>query len=243
MGSVPEGIDHIGLAVPDLESGIEDVHRRTGVRPTLLPPERGQWYRRATLCIGQGCTLEVIAPNAAHHLFHPMKTILRQLQGPFLLFWSMATDDMQTAQSRIRACGGRLSRIRTVGSASDRRHPHYDLATIGPGFETLRPCLINWHHRGAWRPRQADCHLQGLELTDPDPARFHGLFGSLDIGLTVRRGPSAVKLTLQTPKGMVSFQNPSWRFTLPVLIGSMLCDLLDTVADAGASRQFPLDRL
>lgn len=72
-------LDHIGLAVNNLEQGVAKVQELTGAQPNLHPPEPGAPFQSASLKIGEKSFLEILGPNPSHSGFHPLKSLLRSI--------------------------------------------------------------------------------------------------------------------------------------------------------------------
>lgn len=94
-------VDHLLYGAPDLETGIDEIERRLGVRP--VPGGRHPAYgtHNALLSLGSACYLEVIAPDPG--LPTPDGGIgfgLGRLTGPRLVSWALRHTEIQATAER-----------------------------------------------------------------------------------------------------------------------------------------------
>jgi hypothetical protein len=202
-------VDHVALAVPDMEGAVGEIHALTGVEPRFADPEPGQWYWSAALGLGTDSFLEILGPNPGHAGFHPLKALISGYRSPQVLFWYVATDDFDGLARKIKESGSPVERVETVRFDRDGRGSHYKRGIIGPGFMTQRPCVIEWRQRveGLWQADAAACGLKRLELRHPAAEPINALFAALGVELTVLEGPSWIGVELETPNGLVRFEN------------------------------------
>ncbi len=119
-------VDHVGIAVPDLEAAIE-FHRRTfGLEVTHKEVNEEQGVREAMLRApgdGEGATVQLLAPLTAE------STIARFLDrsGPGLQQLAYRVTDIEAASAALRDKGIRLlyeaPRRGTAGSRVNFVHP------------------------------------------------------------------------------------------------------------------------
>lgn len=218
-------VDHIALAVRDTQAGAAFVKQKTGIEPQVHAPKAGQWHQSASLFIGDDSLLEIIGPNPDHRGLHPLKAIMRGLKEPRLLFWYVATDDFDGFREKAEAAGAPLAREMSVGSLDSDSSHVYTRAMIGSGFVSQRPSVIAWQRLpGPTDPGQI-CPLQTFELSCPDPAPLRQLFSDLGIDQPIDEGPSRIAMTLDTPKGPVTFADEGYEMTVAGVVMAMVRDL------------------
>jgi methylmalonyl-CoA/ethylmalonyl-CoA epimerase len=119
-------IDHVGVAVPDLDAAIEYYERTFGMRCVHTETNEEQGVREAMLAVGPDDTggyVQLLAPLA------PDSTIGRFLQrrGPGVQQVAYTVADLDTACARLRERGVRLlyeePRRGTAGSRINFVHP------------------------------------------------------------------------------------------------------------------------
>lgn len=182
------GIDHVVIAVPDLDAAVEEFGRRLGIEaggggehPTLGTANRLAWFGDTYLEL---ITVTDRERAEASWLGAPAMRLLDERGGGFVAI-ALASDDLAGDLVRLRAAGSAL-----VGPMpGERRRPdgaivRWWLATpnlVGP---TAPPFLIEHDAAGAeWTPderaaRAARVHPAGgalrmmsIEITMVDPAR------------------------------------------------------------------------
>lgn len=205
-------VDHVALAVPDMPRALERVARDTGAEPFSTSPEPGQWYWSGALALGHHTFLEILGPNPHHRGLHPLKELIASYAGPRVLFWYVATDDLESFAAHACRHGAPLERREAVDSEGADGRTAYERAVLGPGFLSQRPCVIAWHARPERPGIDESCRLLALRLCHPDAARLNALFQHLGIAQRVERGPSRIGVVLSTPRGDVVYENPGESF-------------------------------
>jgi hypothetical protein len=196
-------LDHVILAARRLPHGMEAFARLTGVQPKPGGQHPGRGTQNALVSLGGGHYLEILSP-----ITPPPDSV----KGPVELTpfgWALHTADLDGVLARLRAAGFQPSGP-TPGS---RLTPDSTLlqwrtaAVAGPGLE-LAPFFIEWSkttaHPSTTSP--GGCKLAALELSVPDPARLRAFFAAAGYHIDVKTGsPDALRLTLDCPKGRVTF--------------------------------------
>jgi hypothetical protein len=197
-------LDHVILGVSRLDRGIEEFARVTGVSPKRGGQHPGRGTENALVSLGAGHYLELLAPLVTAPDSSPAGPSALKLVG-----WALHTRALPGVVARIQAAGLRVSGP-TLGS---RRTPDGALlewrtaAASGAGLESA-PFFIEWG-AGTAHPSTTSpggCRLVDFEVTLPEPARLQALFRAVGYGMVVREGtPGAMRVTLECPRGRVSF--------------------------------------
>lgn len=198
-------LDHLLWAVPDLDQGIDEMARRTGVRACLGGRHPGVGTHNALLDLGAEVYLELIAPDPSQDAFSGLGRRLESLRAPHLLTWAARTSDIIATESRARAAGltpegiVAMSRQRPDG----RRLAWRILELGGHEDEGLIPFFIEW--QGDEHPSHdapSGCRLEAFVLEHPSPARLRELLSTLELTVEVRRGSRRHLIaSLATPRG------------------------------------------
>jgi len=207
-------LDHIGIAVPDTEKGVAEIRAITGAHVDLHPPEPGQWYWSGAFLIAKDSYVEIVGPNPEFQGNHPMHSLVKKLTGPTVLFWYIATDDLKGLAEQAACAGGAVDHIEWVNvEEDDLAFSRYGRAILGPGFIPQKPCLIQWDRqtrRMGDRGISPQCRLVGLELFHPTANDVNPVLEKLGIDARLQPGISRMKITLDTPRGIVVFDNPGF---------------------------------
>lgn len=182
-------IDHLVLAVPDLDAGIAHVEGLTGVRPARGGAHPGVGTHNALLSLGAPTYLEVIAPDP------DQPDVARRGFGlddpspdPRLVAFAVGCADIDATVAELRAAGHE-----DVGDpfAMSRRRPDgtelaWRLAIVGGRVGGAHPFLIAWD--GGSSPAD-DSPLGGrfvaLRAGDPDTVAHTALLATLGVDVTV----------------------------------------------------------
>ena len=124
MDSLLTRIDHVGIAVPDLDSAIDFYATAFGVHVVHEEVNEEQGVREAMLAVGDsGSCIQLLAPLG------PDSTIAKFLDrsGPGIQQIAYGVDDVVAAADALRARGVRMlydePRIGTAGSLVNFAHP------------------------------------------------------------------------------------------------------------------------
>src|ERR1039458_1778517 len=98
------GLDHLILAINDLDRGIAWVEQRTGVRAAFGGVHPGRGTRNALLSLGPDCYLEIIAPDPQQSSPAWFSQILT-LPEPRLIAWAVHTSDLAALAQTAEAAG------------------------------------------------------------------------------------------------------------------------------------------
>ena len=115
-------IDHVGIAVPDLDQAVDFYRRTFGVQVVHEEINEEQGVREAMLAVGDGF-MQLLAPLRADS---PIGRFLER-QGPGIQQVAFGVDDVQDAARRLRAAGVRMlyeeAKTGTAGSLVNFAHP------------------------------------------------------------------------------------------------------------------------
>lgn len=124
MDSLLTRIDHVGIAVPDLDAAVEFYGRAFGLTKVHEEVNEEQGVREAMLAVGDsGSCIQLLAPLS------PESTIAKFLDrsGPGIQQVAYAVDDVQAAADALRAAGVRVlydsPKRGTAGSLVNFCHP------------------------------------------------------------------------------------------------------------------------
>jgi hypothetical protein len=206
-------LDHLVYAAPDLESAVDDLERRTGVRAAEGGSHPGRGTRNALIGLGSNAYLEILAPDPSQP---PTDGPLwLGVDGgasgkPRLSAWAVRTPDLAGVVRRAEAAGIRLG---DVVSGSRRRADGVLLSwrLTDPRAvleDALVPFFIDWGtspHPSASAP--GGIVLAALRGEHPRPGDAATLLGNLGLELPVTKGERAAMIAvLQTPKGLVELR-------------------------------------
>ncbi|NYI07330.1 VOC family protein [Allostreptomyces psammosilenae] len=184
-------LDHLVYAVPDLQAGVEAVHRATGHRPVEGGRHVGKGTRNYLLGLGGAAYLEIIGPDPEQtEPEGPRPFGLDRLLAPRLVTWAVAPADLDATITAARDSGYDPGDPVPMG----RRTPAGDLLQwrLTPSrvaHDGLVPFLIDW---GTTRhPASGDLpvvELLSFSAIHPDPAALRADLAALGVRLDVTGG-------------------------------------------------------
>jgi len=207
-----DAVDHLVLAVNDLQRGIEWFEQKTGVHAVIGGRHPNRGTQNALVALGNRQYLEILAPDP-QQAGHERAADWLKLTVPRFVLWASATNEIealaQNAKTAKLAVAGPLdgSRARPDGkllkwrSLNVAREADKDIL-----YFNVIPFFIQWD-RESLHPSQdspAGCKLLSLEFEHPDAEALTAVMKTLGIKGQVAKGASPViKATLDTPKGKV----------------------------------------
>ena len=197
-------LDHVILAINDLEKGIAEFAAVTGVTPIVGGEHPGRGTRNALVSLGEGAYLEILAPGAG--ITNPDSII--PYRSLTVGGWALRPARLDQALEALRAGG-----LGPVGpQAGSRRKPDGGLlewrtgGARGPGLG-LAPFLIEWSpasaHPSSTSP--AGCRLLGIEVRERDPEPLRKYLEAVGYSVAVTAGDPGLVVRLACPRGTVSF--------------------------------------
>jgi hypothetical protein len=199
-------LDHVVVGVADLDAGVREIERRTGVRAASGGEHPGAGTHNALLALGGDRYLEIVAPRPGAQVPERL-AYLGGLTAPTPVMWAVATRDIAAVDARLRANG-----YATTGPMpGSRRRPDggelrwTTLAITQPPLAAA-PFFIEWApgtaHPAATSP--GGCALESLRIVLPDPAPLRRLLELLELDVEViAASQPALEVELRTPRGIV----------------------------------------
>jgi len=199
------GIDHVILGIDDLQKGIAELERATGVRAEFGGAHPGRGTQNALISLGGRHYLEILAPNPEDS---GAAEALKELGGLMALKpvgWAARSEDLAGLKQRLGEQAGEIrpgARNRPDGSRLAWK-------TLGFASENpLLPFFIEWDrdtkHPSTTSP--GGCRLTGFSLEDPAPDSLRETLRAVGLEIEVRQGREPrIRISLSCPKGDVEF--------------------------------------
>jgi hypothetical protein len=212
MDSTPTGdlsrVDHVILGINDLQKGIEELERRTGVRAAFGGAHPGRGTQNALISLGEHHYLEILAPNPKEKgAARPEELLALTALTP--VGWAARANDMLSMQRILRSHGAQTGEIRPgARNRPDGTRLAWKTLNFTMPESPLLPFFIEWDHASAHPSATSPkgCRLARLILEDPNPGGLRDALRAADVGVEVREGKeSRLRLSLDCPKGRVDF--------------------------------------
>lgn len=201
-------VDHLVLATPDLEQGIEFVRNTFGV--DAVPGGHHPVYgtRNALVSLGETSYLEIIGPDNKVLDTEEVKVFgIHELDGPRLVTWAARANDLEDLVESARREMIDLGAV-TLGSRRQADGRELTWAFTDPLAARnggVLPFFIDWgdtEHPARSLPN--DCELRELKLCHPHPDEVHRRLEVLGLDLPVAAADEPrVAARIRTPKGEI----------------------------------------
>ena len=217
-------LDHLVLAVPDLEAAAAEIRERWGcvVHPGGRHPRWGSW--NAVVPLEDAAYLEIIAPhpeppNSGERVFG-----LDAVSEAALATWAVRPGEAGTGARPADPLAGPVAAARAAGVglgdvlAGSRRTPEGTLLEwrltdpFAPRMDGTVPFVIHWgrtpHPSGVAGP---EVSLVELVLAHPEPERLKKVLAALGAGGLARVTAATepwIRAVLRTPCGEVEVVGP-----------------------------------
>ena len=208
IGQVPPMLDHILLGCSELQSGIEFVEQRTGVRAAMGGVHPGRGTQNALLSLGTRRYLEIIAPDLEQRTDNAMAARVQGLSEPRLVGWAAHPRNIEALAAQLKQMG-----IEATGpTPGSRQRPdgktlHWQTLNLKDDLNGLLPFFIEWATDSLHPSEDAPTGCQPLELVllTPDPASLGKVASTLSLDVPIARGASLeLHAVIQGPKGTLS---------------------------------------
>jgi len=204
-------VDHFVLAGPDLSRSREAFADRTGVVPAPGGLHEGMGTRNALASLGDGLYLELIVSDPETATEGNLGGRLSALDEPTLFAWALRTDDLATVAHALVREGRSPSPI-FQATRDQPGGPRLVWNLMGlTGLGGAWPFFIDWRdcaHPSRSAP-SVGC-LAAFEATIPVSDLGRLPFSGAK-GIRLAEGPAALSLTIETPRGTVSWSEPDPR--------------------------------
>jgi Glyoxalase-like domain len=204
-------VDHLVYATPDLDRGISEIQRLTGIRATPGGQHLGRGTRNALIALGSSTYLEVIAPDPDQpKSASPRPFGIDVLNESKLVTWAAKGSDLDHLRAAAAQKGVQLGLV----LSGSRKRPdgvllswqYTSLATVLAGG--VVPFFIDWGQS----PHPAQSAASGLSLIGlyaehPDAKHVQKMLDDLGLAFKVKAGSNpALVAILKSPLGQVELR-------------------------------------
>jgi hypothetical protein len=199
-------IDHVILGIGDLQGGIAELERVTGVRAAFGGAHPGRGTQNALISLGNHHYLEIVAPNPAE-AGNPEAAELGKLTALTPIGWAVHSDDLAALRESLLSQGAKVGEVRPgARNLPDGSRLAWKTLGFEPQSSPLLPFFIEWDRGGAHPSATSPpgCRLAGLALEDPAPDAVRETLRTAGLAVEVRAGKEPrIRISLACPKGDV----------------------------------------
>ena len=201
-------LDHIIVAIADLDEGIRQVEASMGVRPDVGGYHPTGVTKNALMSLGGQQYLEIIAPDPQQDLAGTLGNELIQHGGSGIRSWAVATDNLSAVTDITTAQGLNPRPVIDMNRTTPAGVRLYWQVLQLRGNRML-PFFIDWKnspHPALTTP--AGCALAAFTVSVPKSPQYQKLMDALHIHVTVVQGVLGFNARLECPNGVVELS--SW---------------------------------
>lgn len=201
------GIDHLILGVNDLDRGMAEFARRTGVTPVKGGVHPGRGTQNALASLSDGRYIEILAPSHEAGTTADARTAFATLTP---VGWALHTTDLKRAVTAMRAAGFTVSEIHPGARARpDGVQLSWQTADVSGAGLDAAPFFIMWGagtpHPSTQSPR--GCTFRSASMTEPDPAPLMKFLATAGVKVAVAKADTPhMTIVLACPAGEVTFR-------------------------------------
>ena len=206
-GAAAARIDHVIVGTSDLDRGMAEIARLTGVRPAIGGVHPGQGTRNALMSLGEGTYLELLAPDPAQAIDNDELKALRGLTSLTPIGWAVSGPSEAGLRSRFTATGIALS----PSEPGSRRRPDGSvLHWVTFGYDALddplAPFFLIWADPALHPSRTSpgNCRLGPIRIGHPAADQLRSAIEPLGLNVPIEQDPNRrMQLALSCPSGTV----------------------------------------
>ena len=183
------------------ENGGVDREARARGRTVALEPSPS---------LPHGALLEIIGPNPAHKGFRPIKEIRKGYETPTSFFWHLGATDFARFCEIAKSASAPVERIEHIDDDTLYGRRAHTRGVVGPGFQSPRPCVIQWESRTDYPGLTAEPQFQIVDFAifSPRAAELNRLLADFGLSLRTSNGPERLSIRLETPNGELTLSGP-----------------------------------
>lgn len=178
-------LDHIVLAINDLDRGMDEIHRRTGVRPRFDGRNARFGTHSAVIALGEEAFLEIVAPDpkadpeAIDEYFRPfMLDRIEKFETLTPFLWAIGTSNLKRTLRFVGRAGSRPSDIyQGERKRSWGRRTNWTWAHVYRPVSNATPIFVQWDSET--KPPQdrapGGCELTSFQITTRNFKPLHAL--------------------------------------------------------------------
>jgi hypothetical protein len=198
-----EHIDHIILAINDLDKGILQFKNATGVEPMFGGIHPNSYSQNALVALDENVYIEIMAPqkNAKD-----VPEFLTRLDSLRLIGWAVRSFDIQNTREKLKSLGITASTNRE-GSRAKPDGTVLSWSSFSVESKEAFPFFIQWgdFSKHPSVTSQTGCKLKSFSVTSENSDLLNQIKDLLNLKINSTKGKPRLDLSIETPKGTVSF--------------------------------------
>lgn len=197
-------LDHLAWASNDLDKGIEEFKRLSGVEAALGGSHPGHGTRNALVGLGDMLYLAIDGPDPAQEHKNNNGEWMAAMTGFRLTAFATAVDDIEKAATDFTTWGLKTDIERFGRRRLDGELVEWDALVVADNpFGVALPFVVQWrteHHPAKSAP--SGCSLSAFKVRHPENNALADFYRSISLDTEVNHGADpALIATIAGPKG------------------------------------------
>lgn len=201
-------IDHIVIAVPNLEEGILWIEKKLGVRPVYGGLHTTEGTHNALLNLGNECYLELLAVDFSNIKINAPRWMgVDLIDEPTVTRWAVKSKNLEEEIVFLKNINPLLrnfkagSRVKSDGTVLKWQ---LSIPLPEPKVE-VTPFLIDWgNSTHPTASLESQCELVDFNLTHPQPSVIQEVIRNINLDFEIKKGAEAkITIKIRCPKGIV----------------------------------------
>ncbi len=201
-------IDHIVMAVPNLDMAVTDFYERTGVRPVIGGRHTALGTANALIGLDNGAYLELLAVDPATHIQPPRWMGVDLITTPRITRWALKSDDIHRDVAPLRRYDPSLAAVQKGQrkmTTGDMLEWSLTMPLPAPIVE-VAPFFLDWS-RSSHHPAdklESACTLTSIKFTHPPSDDLDVLFAHIGFQDQLKYDQAAsIEVVIESPLGAV----------------------------------------
>jgi hypothetical protein len=197
-------LDHLAWASNDLDKGIAEFRRLSGVEAAYGGSHPGHGTRNALAGLGNRLYLAIDGPDPAQEQKDNNGEWMAAMDGFRLTAFATAVEDIEQAASDFVSCGLETDIERFARRRPDGALIEWDALVVSNNpFSVALPLVVQWrteHHPAKTAPN--GCSLIAFEARHPDKENLAEFYKAVGLDMSVNHGREpALTATIRGTKG------------------------------------------
>jgi hypothetical protein len=208
-------LDHVILACSNLLDGMKQFEQLTGLKPTKIGFLRGVGTKSARVNLTNKTFIEIIGPDDKASSEGIGSELLDLPDGKLIPYHYAVRNQPNNVKIPSYLAWERDSIIMTHADPEDfdddgETHLWDLLLLYGHGLGGVIPAFVNWREKKfhpTARLEQEGAKLNYVQVRAPEGSYAHDLLDGVE-GITMAEGEPTLTISIDTPKGEVTFSSP-----------------------------------
>ena len=201
-------VDHIVIAVSDLDKGMDWLEKKLGIRPVYGGQHITEGTHNALLNLGNSCYLELLAIDSSNKKINPPRWMgVDLIEAPTITRWAVKSNNIEQEVSFLKNVNPLLGNIKSgMRAKQDGSILKWQLSIPLPEpMVEVTPFLIDWgesvHPTTSLEPA---CKLVSMVLKHPYHTEIQEVMENINLDFKLEKGEQpSISIVVDSPNGLI----------------------------------------